>query len=80
MAVDVHDPRRRGRIAAELHDLATHQVSVMVIQVRAARLLAARDPAGARAALAAVHALAAEAVADVLRLRGLLTESEAAEP
>ncbi|HEX8102226.1 MAG TPA: histidine kinase [Solirubrobacteraceae bacterium] len=66
------DPSRSGRIAAELHDLVAHQVSVLAIQVRAARALAPRDPAGAAVALAAVRALAAEALADLVRLRRVL--------
>lgn len=64
--------RERERIAAELHDVVAHAITLMVIQAGAGRRLVARDPDGAREALAAIAGAAREAESDLSRLAALL--------
>jgi signal transduction histidine kinase len=64
----------RARIAAELHDVVAHAISVMVIQAGAGQRLAAGDPERARAAFAAIAGAAREAESDLERLVALLTD------
>jgi signal transduction histidine kinase len=45
----------RGRIARELHDIAAHDLSAIVVQAGAADRLVERDPAAARAALLGIR-------------------------
>jgi signal transduction histidine kinase len=66
----------RARIARELHDVVAHGVSVIAIQADAAEAALDRDPALARRPLATIHASAAEALADMRRLLGVLREDE----
>jgi signal transduction histidine kinase len=67
----------RARIAAELQDIVGHAVSGMVVQASAARRLAARDPARAREAFAAVEASGRDALAELRRLLGVLRHEDA---
>lgn len=65
----------RVRIARELHDVVAHHVSMMGVQAGAARVVLARDPAEARAALASIEASSRQAVTELHQLLGFLRQA-----
>ena len=67
----------RTRIARDLHDSAGHALNVILVQSGAARLLAEKDPAQARAALETIESVARETVDEIDRMVRVLRENGA---
>ena len=68
--------QEKARIAREMHDIVTHNVSVMVIQAAAARHVMSTEPESAYEAMAAVERVGQEAMADLRHIFDVLREPD----
>jgi signal transduction histidine kinase len=68
--------RERTRIARELHDVVTHNMSVMVVQAQAAQTLAGSDTGRAVEAMRAVEDAGRTGLVEMRRLLGVIRADE----
>src|SRR5919197_204447 len=66
----------RARIARELHDVVAHSVSLIVVQVGAARGILDSEPDTARDTLRSAEQTGRQALAELRRMLGILREPE----
>jgi signal transduction histidine kinase len=66
----------RGRIARELHDLAAHDLSAIVVQAGAADRLVDRDPGAAKDTLQAIRAQGRDTLSALRQLVGVLRDTD----
>jgi signal transduction histidine kinase len=69
----------RSRIARELHDVISHNVSVMVVQAAAGRDVFASRPEQARSALGSIESIGREALVELRRLLGVVSADDAGD-
>jgi signal transduction histidine kinase len=68
--------REQARIARELHDVISHNVSVMVVQAAAGADVFDAEPSRARSALTSIEATGREALSELRRLLGVIRIDE----
>lgn len=71
--------RARGEMARDLHDVVAHGVSIMVLQIGAARMTLTDDPAKAAHSLLQAEDAGRQALTDLRRMLGVLRASSADE-
>ncbi|WP_189864091.1 sensor histidine kinase [Streptomyces poonensis] len=64
----------RGRITRDLHDIVAHAVSLMVLQAAGAAKILRKDPDRAQEALHHVDVLGQQAIGELRRMLGILTD------
>src|SRR5918912_1938557 len=69
----------RARIARELHDVISHNVSVMVVQAAAGKDVFASQPERARNALGSIESIGREALVELRRLLGVVSAEDTGE-
>jgi signal transduction histidine kinase len=79
-AEELATTRERNRVARDIHDGLGHHLTVVQMQVQAARAVLAADPARADAVLAKAQDQAAEALAEVRRSVAALREPRTTPP
>jgi signal transduction histidine kinase len=79
-AEELATTRERNRVARDIHDGLGHHLTVVQMQVQAARAVLSEDPARADAVLAKAQQQAGEALAEVRRSVGALREPRALPP
>jgi signal transduction histidine kinase len=72
--------REQARIARELHDVISHNVSVMVVQAAAGSDVFDAEPARARSALTSIEATGREALSELRRLLGVIRTDDDPDP
>jgi signal transduction histidine kinase len=79
-AEELATTQERNRVARDIHDGLGHHLTVVQMQVQAARAVLATDPARADAVLAKAQQQATDALAEVRRSVAALRERRAAPP
>src|SRR3954453_22220374 len=69
----------QARIARELHDVISHNVSVMVVQAAAGADVFDAEPARARSALTSIEATGRDALSELRRLLGVIRTDDDAD-
>ena len=69
----------RARIARELHDVISHNVSVMVVQASAGKDVFDSQPERARTALGSIESIGREALVELRRLLGVVSAEDTGE-
>jgi signal transduction histidine kinase len=72
--------REQARIARELHDVISHNVSVMVVQAAAGADVFDAEPSRARSVLTSIEATGREALSELRRLLGVIRTDEDEDP